>query len=222
MSIRPVKFSGGRSRPVIPAFRARRGAWAHVYTRGRPSQRGAFCRLGRGFWKRSFAADPQILGKTISLGGDPYTVIGIMPPGVETESPLPIDVWTPFQIDPAGTEQNHYFTVAARVRPGITAAMIQARLRLVSEDFLRKFPSVGTMLPGYTFAVQPMRDVLVRQARPSLLILAGAVSFVLLIACANVANLLLVRPPAGGARSQSARPSVPTGSESWGNFSRRA
>ena len=154
---------------------------------------GRFAVLGDGFWKRSFAADPQILGKTISLGGDPYTVIGIMPPGVETETPLPIDVWTPFQIDPAGTEQNHYFSVAARVRPGMTPAMIQARLKVASEDFLRKFPSVGTMLPGYTFAVQPMRDVLVREARPSLLILAGAVSFVLLIACANVANLLLVR-----------------------------
>jgi len=154
---------------------------------------GRFAVLGDGFWKRSFVADPQILGKTISLGGDPYTVIGIMPPGVETETPLPIDVWTPFQIDPAGTEQNHYFSVAARVRAGATPAMIQARLKVVSEDFLRKFPSVGTMLPGYTFAVQPMRDVLVREARPSLLILAGAVSFVLLIACANVANLLLVR-----------------------------
>jgi putative ABC transport system permease protein len=154
---------------------------------------GRFAVLGDGFWKRSFAADPKVLGRTLSLGGDPYVVIGIMPPGVATESPLPVDVWTPFQIDPAGTEQNHYFTVAARVRPGITPGMIQARLKVASEDFLRKFPGVGTMLPGYTFAVLPMRDLLVRDARPSLLILAGAVSFVLLIACANVANLLLVR-----------------------------
>ncbi len=154
---------------------------------------GRFVILSDAFWKRAFSADPQILGKTISLGGDPYTIVGIMPPGVETESPLPIDVWTPFQIDPAGTEQNHYFAVAARVRPGITPSMIQARLSTASQDFIRKFSGVGTMQPGYTFAVQPMRDQMVRDARPSLLILAGAVSFVLLIACANVANLLLVR-----------------------------
>jgi len=153
---------------------------------------GGFVVLGDAFWKRSFAADPQILGKTISLAGDPYVVIGVLGPGTSTES-QDIDVWTPFQLDPANSEQNHYFAVAARVRPGVTQAMIQTRLKAVSEDFLHKYSGVGTMLPGYTFAVEPMRDVLVHDARPSLLILAGAVSFVLLIACANVANLLLVR-----------------------------
>jgi putative ABC transport system permease protein len=71
---------------------------------------GRFAVLGDGFWKRSFAADPQILGKTISLGGDPYTVIGIMPPGVETETPLPIDLWTRFKLIP----RNHR---SGRARP---------------------------------------------------------------------------------------------------------
>jgi putative ABC transport system permease protein len=169
-------------------------ARGHAFTveEDRPNA-GHFVILSDGLWKRAFAADPQILGKTISLGGDPYVVVGIMTPGVETESPLPIDVWTPFQIDPAATEQNHYFTVAGRLRSGVSNGMIQNRLAVASEDFLHKFAGVGTMLPGYKFALQPMRDLLVGDVRSSLVILAGAVSFVLLIACANVANLLLVR-----------------------------
>src|SRR5258706_15918300 len=81
---------------------------------------GHFAVLGHVFWKRAFGGDSQMIGKTISLSGSPYVVLGIMAPDVETESPLPIDAWVPFQIDPASVDQSHFFTVAGRIKPGVT------------------------------------------------------------------------------------------------------
>jgi len=153
---------------------------------------GNFAVLSDAFWRRAFSAAP-LLGKTISLNGSPYVVTGITAANVETESPKPIDVWVPFQIDPASVDQSHFFAVAARIRPGITPAMIKAQLQTATDDFRRRWPGVSTTLPGVTFIAEPIQDVLDRNIRSSLLILAVAVSFVLLIACANVANLLLVR-----------------------------
>ncbi|HEV1284764.1 MAG TPA: ABC transporter permease [Bryobacteraceae bacterium] len=153
---------------------------------------GNFAVLSDGFWRRGFSAAPM-LGKTVSLNGAPYVVVGITGPNVETESPRPIDVWVPFQIDPATTDQSHYFSVAARIRSGVTPGAIKAQLQLATDEFRRRWPGVSTTLPGVVFVAEPMKDVLDRNIRSSLLILAVAVSFVLMIACANVANLLLVR-----------------------------
>jgi predicted permease len=153
---------------------------------------GHFVILSDAFWKRAFAGAPM-LSKTVSLNGTRYVVVGIMVQGVEAEAPKPVDVWVPFQIDSASVDQGHYFAVAARIRSGVTPGMIKAQLQLAADEFRRRFPGVSTTLPGVTFFAEPIRDVMDRNIRPSLLILAVAVSFVLLIACANVANLLLVR-----------------------------
>lgn len=153
---------------------------------------GNFAVLSDAFSKRIFAGR-RTLGQSVSLNGTPYTIVGITAPGVDTESPQPIDVWIPFQIDSASVDQGHYFSVAARIRPGVTSAMIKTQLQRATGEFRRRFPGVSTTLPGITFIAEPMLDVLDRNIRPSLLVLVVAVSFVLLIACANVANLLLVR-----------------------------
>jgi putative ABC transport system permease protein len=148
--------------------------------------------LSYGFWARRFGSDPQIIGKTISLGGDPHEVIGILAPDFDfRDFGLPPDVWVPFQLDPHPTDQGHYFTAAGRLKPGITLAQANARVKLSAEDFRRKYPAVLPANQG--FAIAPIREALVTNVRPSLLVLVGAVSFVLLIACANVANLLLAR-----------------------------
>ena len=148
--------------------------------------------LSHGFWTRRFAADPQILGKTIELGGAPHVVIGIVNPDFDFRDfgPAP-DVWVPFQLDPHPTDQGHYFSVAGRLKPGVTLDQARARLKLSAEDFRRKYPRALQANNG--FSVDPLRDAMVRNVRSSLLVLIGAVSFVLLIACANVANLLLAR-----------------------------
>ena len=148
--------------------------------------------LSHGFWTRRFAADPQIIGKAISLGGDPYVVVGILGPGFDfRDFGSPPDVWVPFQLDPNPTDQGHYFNAAGRLKPGVTLEQAKARLKLSAEDYRRKYPNGLRATDG--FSVDPLRQALVSNVRSSLLVLVGAVSFVLLIACANVANLLLAR-----------------------------
>jgi predicted permease len=148
--------------------------------------------LSQGFWTRRFASDPQILGKTISLSGDPYVVIGIISASFDFgELGPPVDVWVPFQLDPNTKDQGHYFRAAARLQPGVTLAQAKARLKLAAEVYRQKYPAA--MPPNQGFDVEPVREAVVSNVRSSLLVLVGAVSFVLLIACANVANLLLAR-----------------------------
>ena len=94
-------------------------------------------------------------------------------------------------MDPHPTDQGHYFTAAGRLKPGVTLEQAQARLKLSAEEFRRKYPKALGQNDG--FSVEPIREALVGNVRSSLRVLAGAVGFVLLIACANVANLLLAR-----------------------------
>ena len=100
-------------------------------------------------------------------------------------------VWLPFQLDPNTTDQGHYFQAAGRLKPGVTLGQARAQLLLSADAFRRKFPNA--LGPNNAFTVDPVGVVLVRNVRSSLIVLATAVTFVLLIACANVANLLLAR-----------------------------
>ena len=145
------------------------------------------------FWTRRFGGDPGIVGKTITLSGEPYEVVGITAPENKMEADPAIDLYLPFQIDPNSTDQAHYFTAFARLKPGVTLGMARAQLQLAADEFRRKFPGSGALGPKDGFSVQPMRDLVVSGVRDLLLVLAAAVGLVLLIACANVANLLLVR-----------------------------
>ena len=145
--------------------------------------------LSYGLWQRRYGGDPNIVGKTISLGDETYEVIGVLSRDFVTDPPP--DLWLPFQFDPNSNDQAHYFLSAARLRPGVTVQQANAQLKLSADEFRRKYP--GTMEPQEGFAVQPMRDAMVQVVRSSLWVLIIAVGFVLLIACANVANLLLIR-----------------------------
>jgi hypothetical protein len=100
------------------------------------------------------------------------------------------DLWLPFQFPPVSDDMNHFFQVAGRLRPGVTLAQANAQLKLAAIQYRRDYPKGD---PTQQFAVEPLRDSIIGDARKSLLVLLGAVSLVLLIACANVANLLLVR-----------------------------
>ncbi|HEY2378104.1 MAG TPA: ABC transporter permease [Gemmatimonadaceae bacterium] len=148
--------------------------------------------LSYGWWTRRFAADPAIIGKAILLSGDPYVVVGVINRGFDVSEFLdPPDVWTAFQIDPNTTSGAHYFRSAGRIKPGVTLAQAQAKLRQSTGEFREKFPNqIG---PRDAFSVEPIQNVFVHNSRTLLVILLAAVSGVLLIACANVANLLLVR-----------------------------
>ncbi len=147
--------------------------------------------LGNGLWRRRFAADPNIVGKNIELGGAPYVVTGVLVATFTSDPPA--DIYLPLQADPNSTDQAHYLRSAARMKPGVTLAQAQAAMKLAAEEYKRKFPGNIGMGPQDSFTAEPLRDTVIGDVRKSLLILLGAVGMVLLIACANVANLLLVR-----------------------------
>ena len=148
--------------------------------------------LSHGLWNRRFDGSSDVLGKTVLLSGDPYTVIGVMGPSFDvSEFGEPPEAWIPFQLDPASTDQGHYFRAAGRLKPGVTLEQAKARIEASAAEFRTRFPTALPADGGFT--VERMQEVLVRDVKPTLLVLVGAVFFVLLIACANVANLLLVR-----------------------------
>jgi predicted permease len=147
--------------------------------------------LAYGFWQRRFGGDPKVVGTTISLSGVPHEVIGVTGDAFRIEIDQPPDVYVPFQLDPNSTDQGHYFNSGARLKAGVTLAAANAQFKVAAEEFRRKYPDA--LGKDATFGVEPLREVLVRGVRTLLLLLLGAVGFVLLIACANVANLLLAR-----------------------------
>jgi predicted permease len=146
--------------------------------------------LSNGLWQRRFGGTPDVIGNGITLGDEAYTIIGVLAGGFSYDPPPP-DIYLPFRADPNSVQQAHYFNVAARLKPGISLGAAQAALKLGAEEFRRKFPDA--LGPKDSFTVQPLQEIMVRDVRKALFVLLGAVGFVLLIACANVANLLLIR-----------------------------
>ncbi len=139
-------------------------------------------------WKRRFGGDPKIVGKAISLEKEPYTVVGVTGESFRTDPES--DLWIPFEFNLNSDNQLHDFGAAGRLKPGLSLPQANEQLRLASQAAQRQglLPD-----PEYAFVLEPLRDAIVRDARASLLLMQAAVALVLLIACANVANLLLAR-----------------------------
>jgi putative ABC transport system permease protein len=155
--------------------------------------------LGYALWQRRFGGDPAIVGRTIQLNGAAVPVVGVMPPDValtlkNSLAGKPADLWRAWMLPAAWREpRGRFLSVIARVRPGVSIARAEAEMTTLASALATEMPAFDT---GWSVSVLPMRDELSGSIRPALLLLAGAVAFVLLIACANVANLLLSRAAA--------------------------
>ena len=152
--------------------------------------------LSDGLWKRRFGGDPQIIGRTLTLNARAYTVIGVMPPGFKGLSDV-AELWVPFALysSPQNMRQrgNRGVAVLARLKPGVTIAAARADIDAVSRRLEAAYPDTNAKRSG---EVSPLDVELFGELRPALLTLMAAVVFVLLIACANVANLLIARSEA--------------------------
>jgi putative ABC transport system permease protein len=140
------------------------------------------------FWRRRFAADPGIIGQQITLDDQTFAVVGVLgplPPSLTPDIVLPMDV--PGEIRAVG---RHNLNVIARLRPGVTLARARSDMDAVADRLTRQMPDENT---GHLVTVVPLREDLVGEFRPASLLMIAAVGFVLLIGCANVANLLLAR-----------------------------
>jgi len=147
--------------------------------------------ISNGLWRNRFGGDPGILNRTIDLGQEPYTIIGVIGPTYSGDPQS--DIWLPLKPDPNSVDQGHYLRATARLKPGVTLVQAQAAMKHAADQFNRKFPNSPVMGPGTSFTAIPLRDSVIGDVRFGLLLLFGAVGFVLLIACANVANLLVAR-----------------------------
>jgi putative ABC transport system permease protein len=151
--------------------------------------------LSETLWRSRFGSNPRILGKTVRLDDSAFTVVGVMPASLR----YPVaDVWSPLALDTEFFSPHsprwHILTVVARLKPGVEVNLAQSNLQLISQQMDREYPAEAAPFRGHVrVEVMPLHALLVQDVRPLLLILLGVVGFVLLIACANVANLLLSR-----------------------------
>src|SRR5262249_34032044 len=149
--------------------------------------------LSQALWQSRFGSDPKILGRELVLDGRRHTVVGVLPAlRVAAWYPATVQVWKPL----AWTAQERamwgerILNVVARLKPGVDRRRAQAEMDTLAARLAREYPEADK---GWGAVVRPLQEYLTRRVRPALLLLLGAVAFVLLIACANVANLVLVR-----------------------------
>ncbi|MGB6823018.1 MAG: ABC transporter permease, partial [Candidatus Acidiferrales bacterium] len=155
--------------------------------------------ISEGLWRRAFGGDPKIIGRDTLLNGRKATIIGVMPKGFEFPPGdlNPPEIWVPLQLDPArpGNRGSHFLYLVGRLKPGVTFPGAKTEMAALVAHYRETAAAKAHTFSAdrHPLVMYPLQDEVVRSVRPALLMLLGAVFFVLLIACVNVANLLLAR-----------------------------
>jgi len=152
--------------------------------------------LSYGLWQRRFGGDPGVISREIKIGGAGYTVVGVMPKGLPFFDNLPeVELWTPIAFAPGDnfdTRNNHFVNLVGRLKPGVTAQQAQDEMSVIAHQIEEAYPENQ----GIGALIVPVQEQLTGDSRAALWVLLGAVAFVLLVACVNVANLMLARAAA--------------------------
>ena len=154
--------------------------------------------LSHSLWQRRFASDPEIVGKAVTLSGEPFTIVGVMPAGVQhvggdyrsTPHGESVGAWWPIELSAKSRRGSHYVNTIGRMKAGVTREQAEADFNVIAERLAEQYPNTNT---DWQIRIYALHQEIVGRARLTLLVLLGAVVFVLLIACVNVANLLLAR-----------------------------
>jgi predicted permease len=149
--------------------------------------------LSYGLWASRYGANPNVIGSTLQLDGEAYQIVGVVGRNFVTDTPA--DLWVPYQFDMNSQDMAHFFKVAARLKPGVALQQANAQLRLAADQYRRLYGR-DALESDASFGVASLQESMIGDMGAPLLLLLGAVGFVLLIACANVANLLLARAAA--------------------------
>lgn len=188
----PERVVGGRASAALFDILGAEPRIGRVYSEEEVADQARVAVLGHGLWQRRFGGGEGVIGETLALDGVPYEVIGVLPE--DFRFPLAeADLWVPFTPNPAVPRRARGVMLVGRLAPGVTPEQAQAELDRLADRFKEEFPDVYHDQLGYGMRLEPIRQEIAGDVRPLLLSLLGAVLLVLLIACANVANLQLAR-----------------------------
>jgi len=194
----PERLQGARTSFNVPLVLKVRPLLGRIFTEEEQRHDARVAILSHGFWKRRFAADPEILGRKIQLNGEPFEVIGVMPPEYRYPS-ADFELWTPLYIPPAeiidGT--NYQYLAVGRLKSGVSVAQGQSEISAIMHRLSQEYPaSYGTGENSVGALVEPLAQSDAAQVRSTLQVLLAAVACLLLIGCMNLAVLLIARASA--------------------------
>ena len=193
----PVYVDGARAAANFFAVLGVTVARGRTFTIEEDRQAAPVAVITDGFWRSQFAGDSTVLGKRVDLDGEPYTIVGVLPPSFAFHTRA--DVWIPLGLYPgtASSRGSHNLQVLARLRDGRTVADAQEELAAIAERLERQYPDTNR---GWSVRTVPLHDSIVEDVRPLTIVVFGAVGVVLLVACANIGSMLIAR--AAGRRQE--------------------